>query len=444
MIMISTITRRYILLKRVSTVLEHKEARHIILDTLVPFLVLALLVIGLDLVLMPNLARADTTLTVNSDADVVDKAPGDGVCATAGNVCTLRAAIQEANAFGGNDTIILPSGTYTLTIFQLNEDNATGGDLDITGNLTIKGAGKNTTIINGNSIDRIFHIIGTSTVSISNLTIRNGNTNITAPGGGIYNEDGSLTIHNCNLIQNIGLAIGGAIRSGGILSVTDSTFSNNQGSAGGAIDSGTTNISGSVFFGNASESSGGAIIVGGPLLLINSTIFSNTAPHGSGGGIYNTGTITVTSSTIYGNRAFDVGGIDNRGSAVLRNSIIGGNTDGNLDQRDCYGLLTSQGYNLIQTITLGCTIDGDPTGNLSGQDPSLGPLQDNGGPTFSLALLPTSPAIDAGSCGGLTTDQRGFFRPFDISTISNIDDGCDIGAYELGGTIFTYLPLISK
>jgi hypothetical protein len=103
---------------------------------------------------------------------------------------------------------------------------------------------------------------------------------------------------------------------------------------------------------------------------------------------------------------------------------------------DCAAVITSQGYNLIEA-TLGCTVNGDTTGILTGMDPKLGPLTNNGGATFSHALQLGSPAIDAGDpagCldaegGALTTDQRGYLRPADGGSGSA---RCDIGAFEFG------------
>jgi CSLREA domain-containing protein len=86
-------------------------------------------------------------LTVDSTTDAVDSNPGNGSCATAGGFCSLRAAIQEANALAGADTITLPAGTYTLTITGTAEDLAATGDLDITEAVVISGASVATTII---------------------------------------------------------------------------------------------------------------------------------------------------------------------------------------------------------------------------------------------------------------------------------------------------------
>ena len=117
------------------------------------------------------------TLVVNSTADANDDSPGDGVCATSGGQCTLRAAIEEANALAGSDAITLPTGTYTLALAGLGEDSSVTGDLDITSDLTINGAGAATTIIDGGAIDRVFHILSGATAAIDDVTITNGFTN---------------------------------------------------------------------------------------------------------------------------------------------------------------------------------------------------------------------------------------------------------------------------
>src|SRR5438874_2252898 len=104
------------------------------------------------------------TFTVNSSVDAVDAIPGDGICETVrGNgVCTLRAAIQETNALTGPNEIVLPSGTYTITIPGRFEGfgiyRSAIGQFDITNDLTINGAGASTTIIDGNNLDRVFHV----------------------------------------------------------------------------------------------------------------------------------------------------------------------------------------------------------------------------------------------------------------------------------------------
>jgi CSLREA domain-containing protein len=125
-------------------------------------------------------AQADT-YTVNSTADAVDMTPGNGICATAGGTCTLRAAIQEANAHAGGDVVSLPSGLYLLTLIGPTEDLSATGDLDVSGALEVNGIGADTTIIDGLHSDRIFHT--TNALTLRNVTLRRGTQ---SPGGGIY------------------------------------------------------------------------------------------------------------------------------------------------------------------------------------------------------------------------------------------------------------------
>jgi CSLREA domain-containing protein len=98
------------------------------------------------------------SFTVNSTVDAVDATPGDGVCDDGAGNCTLGAAIMEANALVGADTITLPTGTYTISIAGTGEDAAETGDLDISDDLTINGAGADTTIIDGGGLDRVFQV----------------------------------------------------------------------------------------------------------------------------------------------------------------------------------------------------------------------------------------------------------------------------------------------
>ena len=115
--------------------------------------------------------------TVNSTSDSAASNPGDGVCDDGAGNCTLRAAIMEANSLAGPDTITLPAGILTLSIAGTGEDAAATGDLDITDDLTLNGAGQESTIIDGGTFDRVFDIlIGGSTVEIRGVTIKGGRT----------------------------------------------------------------------------------------------------------------------------------------------------------------------------------------------------------------------------------------------------------------------------
>ena len=169
---------------------------------------------------------------------------------------------------------------------------------------------------------------------------------------------------------------------------------------------------------------------------------------GHGGGIYNSGSLTLTGCTIADNSAGQCGGaidccnvpggghgggIYNFGPSrivYIKNTIVANNqvkTGG--EGADAWGIINSQGYNLIEN-PYHYSITGVLSGNITGVDPMLGPLADNGGLTQTHALLPGSPCIDAGNSSGIPQDQRGVTRPVDIPGIVNVSDGADIGAYE--------------
>ena len=166
------------------------------------------------------------------------------------------------------------------------------------------------------------------------------------------------------------------------------------------------------------------------LALNSCTIASNNATGSSfdsGGGIYSVGTLTATNCTIAGNRAAFGGGLN--GNVTAAGTIFGGNSAGT--GADVNGTINSADYNLLQSFA-GANVVGATAHVIIGQDPLLGPLQNNGGPTFTMALLPGSPAIDQSRNFGFNTDQRGLPRPWDLASVINAGggDGSDIGAYE--------------
>ena len=298
-------------------------------------------------------------------------------------------------------------------------------------------------------------------------------------GGGIYNAGGVLHLLNCSFDRNrcvggqggsalsgdageAGNGVGGGICTLGgtnqmvACSVTDNVA---EGGPGGVSVGGSSGYGGQGFgAGLYSESevkvigctiSGGSAVGGtggtqgggygggiynlSTLSLTSCTIASNSASGSNfdfGGGIYNVSTLRVTNSTIAGNRAGFGGGL--HGNATFANSILAANTAVYLGH-DCQGTIDSYDYNLIQILN-GLNILGATANVVFGQDPLLGPLADNGGPTRTMALRDGSPAIDKGTAFGVLTDQRGAPRPFDIASVGNASngDGSDIGAFELG------------
>ena len=183
------------------------------------------------------------------------------------------------------------------------------------------------------------------------------------------------------------------------------------------------------FQANSASSFGGGIYnFPGAVVINESTISYNMA--NAGGGIHIRGGIVITGSTISANSAVTNGGgiYFSFGGGTLRSSTLSGNTAANSS-----GIFNfSSEVMALSTIVAGTTnteIIGSH--NLIDGNFGLGPLADNGGPTYTHALLPDSPALDAGESAS-TSDQRGFGVPVDLQSISNAVGGnaSDIGAYE--------------
>ncbi len=181
-----------------------------------------LVIVALVALLMPWIGSqpahaAGKTFSVNSTLDEPDAVPSDGNCVSVpAGVCTLRAAIMEANLWPGDDIIILqPNKTYLLTRAG-SDDMANLGDLDIVQNLTINVAGGGSAVVDGNgdmTYDRVFEIFSNISVTISGLTIKNGKP--ARDGGGIYNA-GALTLNKSTVSGNTAnYSNGGPFVSGG-------------------------------------------------------------------------------------------------------------------------------------------------------------------------------------------------------------------------------------
>src|SRR6516165_5904255 len=401
------------------------------------FLYPRLLLIALCLAVAPSAMAATWYVDGNNGDDGNDCKTPQTACATIGHVILLAAS---------GDTIKIAAATY--------QEN-----LSIPFKLTLTGAKAATTIVDGTNSANVFTVGAGISLTLSNLTIKNG---VGYSGGGGVDNAGTLTVNGSNFYMNTALS-GGAILNTGTATINNTNFSGNSpyffghSASCGAIDNrGTMTITSTTFFNNYANNnntSGGAICNGGTLTITGTTFSTNSSQgnnQGYGGAIYTyAGTLSVTNSTFYLNSATTSGGaiysqggtvqisnstfginaeniggggaLSNAGSAFLmQNSIVANSGNGG----NCAGTMTSHGYNLSSDSTCNLTGPGDQINT----DPLLGPLQDNGGPTFTQALLPGSPAINAGDptfTPPPSYDQRG--PGFDRVVNGRID----IGAFEV-------------
>jgi hypothetical protein len=405
-----------------------------------------------------SLRQAILDANANAGADTITFSPG-----LQGIITLTSGELDINNNFGAADTLTITgpgasqlavSGNHASRVF----------DVALNQTLTISGL----TIENG--YYRIFGDAGAGIANLGTLTLdgvtvadNKAQGAESAWGGGIYNH-GTLTVQNSLITGNTDATTsgggGGGIENYGNLTIANSTLSNNQvGGNGGAIDNepgAVVSVTGSTIIGNTSNDGGGIYNYDGTVQISSSTVSGNTGGFG-GGGILNSGDtpgegiltisdstlaantgysggggilsgsveqVTISNSTIWGN-ANSLGGYGGGiwitgGPFTMQNTIVAGNTDANAP--DISGSLTSSGYNLIGNTQGGNGFAGTDLLNVN---PLLGSLQNNGGPTETLALLPGSPAIDAGDpnfTGPPNTDQRGLPR---------IAGGrVDIGAYE--------------
>ncbi len=412
-------------------------------------------------------AQQFSTLTVSASTisgnTATDSFYGGGGIANGGNLslvgCTVFGNTTTNNYFGGGGLANFFEATVTNCVFQnntatygggiFNEGTLTAGGSSFTGNTAGGGGIYNSGTASLSDDTLAGNMAGsgggglnnTGTMSLSGSTITANTTPDGGIGGGIDNS-GALTITTSTISDNTAYDGGGLINAG-TMTLTTSTLSGNSGTYGAGINNESSLVvSACTVSGNGSYINGGGIYdSGGALYLVDSTVAENSAYQG--GGIYDSAPgLTVINSTIAYNSDSGYGpGIYNAGgSPVLDNTIVAWNTFGgglSPPELDTGGtpFASTSAYNLIGVDTTG-SFSGN--GSLVGvTNARLGPLGYNGGPTQTIALMPGSPAIDAGSVAlavdqngnSLTTDQRGAGFP-------RVQGGSvDIGAYELPAVI---------
>jgi len=425
----------------------------------------------------PGSLRAALASAANGDTinfcvhGTITLTSGELVIAT--NV-TIIGPGQANLAISGNGlfTVLQVNSGVTASIASLTIENgyaglAAGGGIDNQGTLTVSYSivtenigpveaggiynGGTLTVSNSTVSNNRHETVGgtgegiynTGTATILNSVITGNQNNDGGLGGGIYST-GTMTISNSSVSENFAVSGNCAgIFNGGTMNIGNSTISGNfagGGNGGGICNAGTLTVTDSTLSGNSDSGGyGGAISNGGPLTVLNSTFSGNSAFNGGAIGAPFSGTIIISNSTFTGNSSDN-----NEGGAiyapggtmlVLKSTLLAGQTSGG----NCFYVgssPTSDGYNLSDDGSCGFLTNTGDQNNVTTADLSPSGLQNNGGPTQTIALLSTSSAIDAippASCtdasgNPVLTDQRGVARPQ--------GSGCDIGAFE-------FVPFVS-
>jgi hypothetical protein len=405
---------------------------------------------------------------VNDLSDLNYVGPG---CVSTGATCTLRAAIGAINAVPAPNVILMPQGKITL-------NNALGA-LSPTNPMDIYGNCAQTTTVDGNANTQIFNAMNSGNISFNSLTLQNGSAagvgeaitdgntgvgtysvtisstlvqNNAAIGQAVFVYGASaahainFTVSNSTFYNNLNvpLFIGGLADDYVYATVTNTNFISNNISAAGDpaglwFESASLLLTDSLFYNNTSGGVGGQGAFGFPsyavapaITLTNDTFDSNSAPGSGGAGVMTGGgvggpTLNATNCTFANNIAFNIGG-SNAGVlhsvlANLANNIFYNNSSqaGPPNNNCNASTITSLGGNLSDQSSADCNLtQGTDIVNTAAQ---LGTLQNNGGPTQTMALLPTSPALDKAVVGNCPpADQRGDSR--------HLPTSCDIGSFE--------------
>jgi len=334
---------------------------------------------------------------------------------------------QQNGGFGGTAQgggVWIGGGTLSINHSTFESCAATGGN---------SGQGQNGAEPAGDAG-------GGGVYSLATATVTNSTFDLNSATGGRSGDTFGPDCFGAHESLNAGAARGGAmLADGGSVLIDTATFANNSAKGGNGGDGGPTNVAtcaqsqhgdGGIAYGGAITNNNAAT-----LNIKHSTISGNSAQAGNSGVNQGGASLPPRPAAEGTGGGIRVG----PGSVTLENTIIAGNTAANgvganpgafTPGPDVDGMVTSNGHNLLQNTAEATGFSG--TGDLTGVNPNLAALADNGGPTQTMALNPGSPAIDAGTAAGATTDQRGRFRTFDDPTPNAAtSDGTDIGAFEL-------------
>ncbi|MBZ0283743.1 MAG: PQQ-binding-like beta-propeller repeat protein [Anaerolineae bacterium] len=324
---------------------------------------------------------------------------------------SLRQAV--ADSIYGDTIQFQPALTGTIAL---------ASPIAVGARVTINGPGTGVITVDGGDVRAIFNVASGKGFNINNFTIANGKPGI--------NANGTIHINHMVFTSNTNPSgSGGAlfIPGGTKVSIEGSTFSDNSAYNGGAIyNGGFVTISSSTFSNNQADSSGGAVFNAVHMTISNSTFSSNSAFFGAALDNSSTNSIlTIVNTTIAQNQASYGGGLHHvsfvGATTTLQNTIVANNGGSN-----CDGIPSNGGGNL--------QYPGNSCGSLPIGNPMLASLADNGGPTRTMALQSGSAAIDRGSnsiCAASpihNLDQRGVSRPVDGDGNGSVL--CDVGAFE--------------
>ena len=369
---------------------------------------------------------------------------GGGLFNGYGIIIIENSAISNNNARNGGGLwnegeIVIDNSTFSGNIATSNgggiyndyQKNAVITNTTISANSAIAGGG--------------LYNNGITSISLTTIT-NNQSQGIEGSGGGICNAGGLITLTESSISDNSSSTTGGGISSSTseifditILNISNSSFINNSAVQGGGISLGQGNyeINNSLFADNFAEKGGGIFLYSGNLNVVNSTFVENSASFDGGGLMNYVGKIIAKNNTITRNSAGRSGGgiFNETPNTTFINSILSDNDPG----RNCFGIPIDGGNNIDSenfchfNVTINSKIYTDPL---------LDILADNGGATLTIAIPEISPAVDAANADNCpSTDQRGIIRPMDGNS-----DGlaiCDIGSFEYTTQIINnYLPLL--